>query len=124
MQMQVKKPIIKIAGIVFLASVLLATTFQIIQSSKDGCWSGDETTNFPLPDGSGKVLCCNGISQMECGFDGLQCLSTGSAPHCEYQACLSCFVLWGIAFIAFVIVCINVIKQMRARRANVYTNIQ
>jgi hypothetical protein len=64
MQQPMKKPIIKIAGIVFLASVLLATTFQIIQSSKDGCWTGDEMTNFPLltPDGTAKVMCCNGVS--------------------------------------------------------------
>lgn len=80
MMIRTTKPVVKISAIVFAAAVILATTFHIIQSSKQGCWTGDATTNFDISDD--KVLCCNNVSAFECAMDGLQCLQTGSAPHC------------------------------------------
>jgi len=50
---------------VFIISVILATTFQIIQGVKHGCWTGDDTTNFPCKN-NGYVMCCNGVSGLGC----------------------------------------------------------
>ena len=51
--------------VVFIISVLLATIFQIVQSSKHGCWTGDDNTNITCPNNN-YVICCNGISGLEC----------------------------------------------------------
>ena len=80
MMIRTTKPIVKISAIVFAAAVILATTFHVIQSSKQGCWTGDETTNFEISDD--KVMCCDGVNIIECALDGVQCLQTGSAPYC------------------------------------------
>jgi hypothetical protein len=111
MMINTNRPLLKIAGIVNAVAIILAITFHIIQNQRQGCWTGNETTNFQISED--KVMCCNNVPLIECGFDALQCFQTGSAPHCQPKMCISCFILWGIAGIAFCIICIEVFKLIR-----------
>jgi hypothetical protein len=79
---------LRIAIIVLIVSTLLAIIFQIVQGTKHGCWTGDDTTNFSLD--NGHVMCCNGISLISCAVDAPQCLQSGTGPNCSLQLCISC----------------------------------
>lgn len=59
---------------IFVLSIALAITFHIVQGAHQGCWTGDETTNYPLPDDSGYVLCCNDVDINTCAGNAITCL--------------------------------------------------
>ena len=56
---------------VFLISIILGTVFQIIQGLKQGCWTGDDLTNFPLS--NGYVMYCKGLGGLQCIIQAQEC---------------------------------------------------